>query len=535
MSLLIISHNQYSRGRIGGAALAAALLFFFAGCELNPGLPGPGSKDGAGENPGGETENPGAAPPSAPALLDTAVRYNAAEKTVEADFSFDVDVIAPAASAEDYPLSGSGGKTLTVTLTGTAGTAAAVSFTVSRKDDPSKTLAVNESFMPVDGPFTRPQSPAAYRVVYADSRGAAGLQPEGGDTAWCFVEDDSLNRIFNAIYSPNAVNVRDLFRVTLGADEGDDRLTITGTPPAKEGDGLTVIEVGLPGADNSGLPKFYIPYRGLGVPDGDYAHIRLRVNRGAHLVIEANNNPYIANGESCPAGYLKNGSVEVMGGGKLRYGAYKGSPLGENTVITARLGSYLAAGPESSFGPETAGYDPDRDAYYRAWLIGPAAAGPRISWDAGDQHGGFIEFRRVGNEDRLAFDADLTVKKTVVLDRSVWFFRGPSLTVDAAGDTVTPVPGNGPPGLYAGGAYAFYGTTGMSGGQNPSNEMAKVVIKQGSAVAKRLLSGENTDSSVEAVNADKVIRNEGKLTGNFPLIVYTMTPLIYGYLNWSIP
>jgi hypothetical protein len=189
----------------------------------------------------------------------------------------------------------------------------------------------------------------------------------GNEIVWSHVEDEGLRNIFNAIYAPNAPGTKDeiedgkttvdytdeigqavlaLFTVTVGAD--DDKIEIKGTalPVAEtysaDKTNLIVIDIGNTGTDgetaNADLPKFYIPHKGLGSIDGDYPHIRLRVNSGAELVILADNSAYVTNGAGypCDAGYFNGGCVEVMAGGSLRDGAYEGFPLGANAVILNR-------------------------------------------------------------------------------------------------------------------------------------------------------------------------------------------------------
>ena len=151
-----------------------------------------------------------------------------------------------------------------------------------------------------------------------------------------------------------SAEVLSLFQFTTGT-ESIDKVEITGTalPDATTYNAtqtnLIVIDIGKPGADNSALPKFYIPVQGLGADGGSYAHIRLRVNNGAELVILADNSAYASNGGAghpAPDGYFNGGCVEVMSGGKLRDGAFEGFPLGSNAVILNRSGSYLSVGAE---------------------------------------------------------------------------------------------------------------------------------------------------------------------------------------------
>jgi hypothetical protein len=294
-----------------------------------------------------------------------------------------------------------------------------------------------------------------------------------------------------------------------------------------------VINAGLP-EGNSGLPVFFIPYRELGAPGGDYAHIRIRVNRGANMVIPADNSLYESGGAGNPSppGNFNRGTVEVMGGGALRDGSYEGFPLGTDSVIIVRLGSRFAAGPETSFVPGGTGYVASRDRYFSGWLIGPAANSPRIEWGAGDQNGDFIEIR----EGKIAFSANVTVRKTLALMYSVWFVNGPTLTIDAAGDSLEI---SGKKGLFArAGGYKFYGTASSSGGQNPGNPAAEIILKPGSALHRSFLSdGDgNGGTFIEAASGNISITNNGSKDGP-PLVFYVEggVPNIFGYLNWKIP
>jgi hypothetical protein len=359
-------------------------------------------------------------------------------------------------------------------------------------------------------------------------------------------------RIFTAVYSPNAPGTADaveqgaaavpydeeisravlnLFKIRVGKTSADDRIAVRGTdlPAGTDRYHPIVIDAGIPGADNSGLPAFVVPAGGLGTDGGSYRHIRLRVNRGAYLVIDADNTGYAA-GNSCPPGKLADGTAEIMGGGRLRSGAYRGSPLGENAVILVRLGSFFAAGPETSFDPSRDGYNAEVDKFFSGWLVGPAGENARIQWGTGDQNGDYFEIR----PGRIAVSANITVKKTLALDGGLWFINGPTVTIDAAGDSLTL---HGKKGLFAADeAYRFYGTASRSGGQNPAEVMAKVVIQPGSALHRSFLTGEPPDAGKELITAaggSITIKNQGK--GNTPEVSYTAGDSRYGYLNWLIP
>jgi hypothetical protein len=208
---------------------------------------------------------------------------------------------------------------------------------------------------------------------------------------------------------------------------------------------LIVIDVGDPNNAVAGLPTFSIPLDpGLGDAtdeDANYAHIRLRVNSGASLVIDADNSNYINNqsDKACPPGNFTGGCVEVMAGGYLRDGAYEGFPLGTDAVILTRWGSTLSVGPEPTHTDATGDKSVAYNAYYKGALIGPAPAGgnpaatdyPRITWDAqangGNTANSYLEVR----PGVIATDAQLTVKKGVGLIYSVWFVDNAKVTIDA--------------------------------------------------------------------------------------------------------
>jgi hypothetical protein len=282
----------------------------------------------------------------------------------------------------------------------------------------------------------------------------------GGVDAWYNLTPSTLETVIRAIYEPNKPDTTDtmesgktavsytpalsaevlkLFWIKIGAAGAVNSIEIRDTAlPAAGVHGASaikpiVIDVGLPGsADNSSLPTFYIPNQGLGSGAGNYAHIRLRVNEGASLVILADNSGYIANGagNSCPNGLFNGGCVEVMAGGKLRDGAYEGFPLGANAVILNRYGSYLSVGPHPDDNDAKGNMAETYNAYYSGYLIGPANASveddkPRIEWDTGTNASRFLEVR----PDKIATDAKLTVKKMVGLIYSVWFVDDAAVTV----------------------------------------------------------------------------------------------------------
>jgi hypothetical protein len=273
-----------------------------------------------------------------------------------------------------------------------------------------------------------------------------------------------------------------------------------------------VIDIGLPGTvDNADLPTFYIPCAeggGLGNDSDSYGFIRLRVNKGASLVIEADNSGYPNSAST--TGKFKDGCVEVMPGGKLRDGAYEGFPLGPNAVILNRAGSYLAVGPADT-----------QNKYYTGWLIGPSGSGanaPRIVWDNAQ---GYIEVR----PGALAISADVTVKKSLGLIYDVWFIDGPTVTIDAKDDNDTdPMPSN-LKGLFANGKdYKFYGN-------KEANKTATIIVKQGSTLHNAFLTLGDTDWSkfITASSGNITITNAGA-NGNSK--VYPGTA-ISGYLSWT--
>jgi hypothetical protein len=344
--------------------------------------------------------------------------------------------------------------------------------------------------------------------------------------------DDTTRNIFNAIYAPNSPTSRDgfvegadpgktavpydktisdtvlkLFYVTLGTNADGDKVYIKGeTLPTATGASVTnliIIDVGVPGGNGSGLPKFYIPVQGLGsatvvgglqggtqsqgqyASDTTYSHIRLRVNNGAHLVILADNSNYEngnAGGKACPPGKFAGGVVEVVKGGQLRDGAWEGFPLGNNAVILNRTGSYLAIGSESAFEYQW-DYNNNRyQVYYSGWIIGPEQTNTRIVWDGGPP-AQYIEVR----PGKLATNANVTVKKTMGLIYSVWFVGNTRLTIDAANDNATPSFGTDaitnvyPRGLGVdpwSGTFKFYGNPGAS-----------IILKEGSSIMEAPLGG----------------------------------------------
>jgi hypothetical protein len=451
-----------------------------------------------------------------------------------------------------------------VTVTFAAGTAAETKiYTVGIAEDSTKIKGDATVIITRYPLFSRPASgDAAYTLVeYDHTSGIGVLKTYGSSGAGIqyIVLEDKLKAIFNAIYTPNAPDTTDdmtfdpdkeaveytadisekvlgLFKITIGASAKDDKIELTGTDlpdkdlvdPAASEENLIVIDIGLPGTvDNDGLPTFYIPLdktdgtgKGtLGNGSTSYAHIRLRVNKGANLVIPAGNKMYIDNGagsgNSCPEGGFKDGCVEVMAGGKLRDGAFEGFPLGSNAVILNLQGSYLAVGPEPDSDDATGTRKSAYDNYYSGWLIGPDAGGadkPRIKWDDKNAPSDYLEVR----PGELAISADVTVQKGLGLIYSVWFIGDTTVTID--------VPANDPSGLqglFANGDFRFYGTT---------NE-AKIIVKQGSKLHKYFLTGSIGDANT-TVDGEKTVTNNDDF--NSATEVEYATTGIQGKAAWKI-
>jgi hypothetical protein len=496
------------------------------------------------------------------------VIYDPETGAVSVQFTFDMVVTAAAQEAESWVIEGSGSSgTITARpAAAEAGREITITLTATNPKDGEAVITVDPvTVIPVSGAFSRGKNAGTYRVSYYDDRGVSALKPfGGGDSLWYYLGEAGLREIFNAVYTPNKPGSGDrveggktaitytgdisaaalaLFNITIGADKAGDRIEIKGTSlPAQAAYSsaaysslnLIVVDIGLPGdVDNDGLPQFVIPHQALGQADGGghYPGIRFRVNRGAEALIEADNSGYERGGvregagNSCEPGNFNNGCIEVMAGGKLRDGAYEGFPLGANAVILNRLGSYLAVGPEKTFNAADGA-----DLWYAGWLIGPAESSPRIAWDSGDQNGGYIEVRPT----KLAISANVTVKKNLGLIYSVWFVNGPVVTIDAAGDTVTPAI-SGKKGLFANGnSFRFYGTAETSGGQNPGNPAAKIIVKQGSVLHKAFLSDNPVAMGqiIENGSGDVFIINLGDANSVSPT---QYEGSISGYLNWNIP
>jgi hypothetical protein len=528
------------------SVLAALVLVWAAGLFLGACSMDADSGGSTPSAPAGLPDTPDApdAPPAppVPALKGGPTVSYAEDGAVSVTFAFDMDVVAD--EPEGWDIAGNGTAVITASPRSPfAPGPATLRLTAANKEYPERVRAVEAGAVLVGGVFSRPDEETAYDLAYYDENGAAGLallvpgsRLRAGGTNWVYVANDYFKNIFNAVAAPNEPGARGLFHIIIGAEgAGADKIEIAGASLQGAGTAAkpAVIHAGLPEGDNSGLPPYVIPYRGLGSPGKGYPHLRIQVNRGASLVILADNTGYEAGGAGnpCPPGYFK-GTVEVMGGGSLRDGAYEGFPLGAESVIIARLGSRLAVGPETSFNPGGAGYVASRDKYFSGWLVGSAGDAPRIVWGTGDQNGDYIEIRG----GKLAFSANVTVKKTLALDVSVWFVNGPSLAIDAAGDSLAIA---GRKGLFArDGGRKFYGDKSSSGGQNPGAPAAKIILKEGSALHRSFLIGGDPAEGEEFIEADGglSVSNRGSAEGGPPLVFYKEgSAPIFGYLNWELP
>ncbi|MDR1108932.1 MAG: hypothetical protein LBL19_07850 [Spirochaetaceae bacterium] len=390
---------------------------------------------------------------------------------------------------------------------------------------------------PITAPeFSRPSANTEYTLVAYNPANSTATLKKAGETAGTeyTIAETGLKTLFNAIYSPNAPGSTDsiesgktttaysaaisqaalnLFKITLGP--GVTTVEIKGTAlPTANGASNTqpiVIDVGIPGASNSGLPVFYIPYKGLGDSalggEEDYSHIRFRVNSGASLVILADNSGYLENsgtGHPCEDGYFKGGTVEVMAGGYLRDGAYEGFPLGGAAVILNRYNSYLAIGPEPGSNDANAFNNYKR--YYGGWLLGPGT-GPRIVWDTtGNNTWSYLEVR----PGVIATDAKLTAKKSLGLIYSVWFVGDAGLTIDAAGET-DPVFMSGEQAIHGVFAnefdessdYNFYGSSSTT-----------IKIKTGNVLDGNFLETDSKGEASPIIATDNEITITGTSTGD---------------------
>jgi hypothetical protein len=335
----------------------------------------------------------------------------------------------------------------------------------------------------------------------------------GNAAATKYAVSEALYSVLDAIYEPNkpeatadvltldevsggakqaapydaalSAAVLGLFHVGVKADGTVEKIEIKGTTlPAVVTDKLTVIDLGKPGVANSGLPIFEIPDQELGEAEDDdgYAHIRLRVNKGAELVIQADNSSYIESGSGnpCETGYFNGGCVEVMEGGKLRDAAYEGFPLGTEAVILNRNGSYLSVGPMPGSTDATGNAENAYNAYYAGYLLAPTGNQARIEWDAANTAGNYLEVR----DGQIATDAHLTVKTAIGLIYSVWFVNDAAVTIDNGGD------------LFANeqaGDFNFYATA-------KSTPQTVITVSAGGKLDKRFL----TNNSNQTQNVGKI-------------------------------
>jgi hypothetical protein len=268
----------------------------------------------------------------------------------------------------------------------------------------------------------------------------------------------------------------------------------------------------------------------LGDGSTPYGGVRLRVNKGAYLHIEADNSAYIGTpggttsgaGNSSGAGNFNNGCVEVMAGGKLRDGAFEGFPLGANATILNRLGSYLAVGPEPTHADATGSASAGYMSYYAGWLIGPKSdltgtEATRIQWD--DQNDGYIQ---VG-DGQLVLGAKVTLTKLQGLIYDVWFEDTGAikagLTIDKNGALV-----------QNGTQYKLYGQANH-----------EIVLKEtGYIMAAFLESGTGgtvpggTYAATAVNGGSLVIKNTGADGGSTAVTANKFTG-ISGYISWTQP
>jgi hypothetical protein len=330
----------------------------------------------------------------------------------------------------------------------------AVTYTIQGYDDSSKLVTLTTTGAPVTYRVTDTYFQGLFKAIYTPNAPTSTLD----DTTY-----DGLAGIAKTAvsYTPALSEaVLKLFKITIGTAKTGDKVEITGTDlPDATAFGATptnliVIDIGVPGETNA-LPTFYIPKGatsgatagGLGASGQDtYGYIRLRVNNGASLVIEADNAGYISGGKDnpCPTGRFNSGCIEVMAGGKLRDGAFEGFPLGSNAVILNRYGSYLSVGPEPTNSDATGSKSEAYNAYYAGTLLGPQGAG-KITWNASTSPSDYLEVR----PDQIATNAKLTVEASytygtgelvnggsgsspnlVGLIYSVWFVGDAALTVN---------------------------------------------------------------------------------------------------------
>jgi hypothetical protein len=272
----------------------------------------------------------------------------------------------------------------------------------------------------------------------------------------------------------------------------------------------------------------------LGDGSTPYGGVRLRVNKGAYMHIEADNSAYIgapggtASGAGNPsgAGNFNNGCVEVMDGGKLRDGAYEGFPLGANATILNRLGSYLAVGPEPTHadakGSASAGYND----YYAGWLIGPQSdltgtEATRIQWD--NQNDGYIQ---VG-DGQLVLGAKVTVTKLQGLIYDVWF-----VNTDGAIEAGLTIGSNGAL-VQNNTIYKLYGQANHEIVLKDNGFIMAAFLESGTGGT---VPGGTYAGTATAVNGGSlVITNNGAGSGTNTVTPTPATKFdsVSGYLNWA--
>jgi hypothetical protein len=479
-------------------------------------------------------------------LQSTAASYEADGKAAVA-FTFDKTAAVVTDVTEGWTVTGTGSSVIKAVYEGDMyGTKQTVSLTASGGGGSAEVSATVLAVRP----FPTGGAAEAYTITYYDSElHAAAVQRAADGAVDGFLVPAGWQKLFNAVYTPNAPKSTDtvetgktavpyneeisaaalkLFRIRIGGNAAaGDRVEIGGAelPAADPGAGdVAVIDLGLPGgADNSGV-NFVIRDRGLGAEDGDYGHLRLRVNKGADLVIRADNSEYISGGIGfpCPDGWFNRGSVEVAAGGRLRNGAYEGFPLGLDAVILSRWGSYLGIGPEAADEDAKAVEETYAD-WYAGWLVGPSGSGAKIVWDAGGSAGGGLEARA----GMLAVSSNVTVKKTVGLAHNVWLIGGTTITIDAGAGAGTIPFTEGKKGLFANGAeYKIYGTT----------NKAKLVVKTGSALHSVLVTGSEEDAAkvVEDEEAAVTITLKAE-KGGTSTAGYPDEDGVIGYFDWTLP
>jgi hypothetical protein len=437
-------------------------------------------------------------------------------------FVFNAAVTTGTVTGSGWTVTGTGSTTITAEYTGGQYGMQTVSFTAARSGYTSASVSAS-----VVSARAFPDTAAAYTIEYYDTEHhVAAVRKVDGDTVDGFlVANANWQKLFNAIYTPNApvgAAALKLFNVTIGGgSQPSGKVEIKGTElPAAGGASSAnpiVIDIGVPGTvDNDGL-NFVIPDRGLGAQNNNgYGHLRLRVNKGASLLIEAENSGYISKGagSSCPPGYFNNGTIEVMAGGKLRDGAYEGFPLGANAVILTRPGSYLGVGPEADSADAQNGMADTYGKYYSGWLVGPSAVdanAPKIEWNGGSA-AGYLEVR----PSMLAISTNVTVKKTVGLIYNVWLVGNVTVTINvAAGDKK---------GLFANGKdYKIYATT----------DQAEIAVNEGSVLHKAFLTPGGTDLE-ETIAGAKTLKVTGESEMNSKKYPDDSASSVLGYFDWNL-